>query len=295
MIEEYRSNVLLHYLIFRNNDRNRNFSRSKKKKRILTFRPTIRVTIHFNPILEIRIRISPRIFTKFFYIVYHVPCSPNKRKEKTLSRFFNHSLLFLQIRGSSKRRRTSSNSRKHGSKHNETSFHLSSLKSVLKKKRKIITPLRSKDRNLEFRDNRESGLGESRVIKEASFHAGTISKRAGKNALGLSSSLPLSPRFQATEFRSIDRIGERNRRNGGIIKVEFRRNSSRGSREDSTGDDGSRFGAYLKGERGSAVGRQLPSTLKSRASGFRSDVRARLIAPFLFSNPYENRPTYRDR
>lgn len=293
MIEEYRSNVLLHYLIFRNNDRNRNFSRSKKKKRILTFRPTIRVTIHFNPILEIRIRISPRIFTKFFYIVYHVPCSPNKRKEKTLSRFFNHSLSFLQTRGSSKRRKTSSNSRKHGSKHNETSFHLSSLKSVLKKKRKIITPLRSKDRNLEFRDNRESGLGESRVIKEASFHAGTISKRAGKNALGLSSLS--SPRFQATEFRSIDRIGERNRRNGGIIKVEFRRNSSRGSREDSTGDDGSRFGAYLKGERGSAVGRQLPSTLKSRASGFRSDVRARLIAPFLFSNPYENRPTYRDR
>lgn len=295
MIEEYRSNVLLHYLIFRNNDRNRNFSRSKKKKRILTFRPTIRVTIHFNPILEIRIRISPRIFTKFFYIVYHVSYSPNKRKEKILSRFFNHSLSFLQTRGSSKRRKTSSNSRKHGSKHNETSFHLSSLKSVLKKKRKIITPLRSKDRNLEFRDNRESGLGESRVIKEASFHAGTISKRAGKNALGLSSSLPLSPRFQATEFRSIDRIGERNRRNGGIIKVEFRRNSSRGSREDSTGDDGSRFGAYLKGERGSAVGRQLPSTLKSRASGFRSDVRARLIAPFLFSNPYENRPTYRDR
>lgn len=93
MIEEYRSNVLLHYLIFRNNDRNRNFSRSKKKKRILTFRPTIRVTIHFNPILEIRIRISPRIFTKFFYIVYHVPCFPNKRKEKTLSRFFNHSLF----------------------------------------------------------------------------------------------------------------------------------------------------------------------------------------------------------
>lgn len=210
MIEEYRSNDTTCYcIIFRNNNRNRNFSRSKKKKRILTFRPTIRVTIHFNPILEIRIRISPRIFTKFFYIVYHVSYSPNKRKEKILSRFFNHSLSFLQTRGSSKRRKTSSNSRKHGSKHNETSFHLSSLKSVLKKKRKIITPLRSKDRNLEFRDNRESGLGESRVIKEASFHAGTISKRAGKNALGLSSSLPLSPRFQATEFRSIDRSDRR--------------------------------------------------------------------------------------
>lgn len=95
MIEEYRSNDTTCYcIIFRNNNRNRNFSRSKKKKRILTFRPTIRVTIHFNPILEIRIRISPRIFTKFFYIVYHVPCSPNKRKEKTLSRFFNYSLSF---------------------------------------------------------------------------------------------------------------------------------------------------------------------------------------------------------
>lgn len=120
-------------------------------------------------------------------------------------------------------------------KNNEIVLDLPSIKSALKIN--ITNPVRSKDRNLELRIIGNPRLGESRVIKEASFHAGTISKRAGKNALGFglppspshSLSLYLSLRFQATEFRSIGsakeigEIDESLKSNSSGIRLEVER------------------------------------------------------------------------
>lgn len=123
--------------------------------------------------------------------------------------FFNHS--FLRTRRTSKPRISSFSNRSILVKNNETSTV------PIKLKKNIINPLRSfQGSKSRVQDNRKGRLG--RVIKEASFHAGTISKRAGKNALGFSSSL----RFPGYWAPGIDRIGsERNRRNRRIIKVEF--------------------------------------------------------------------------
>lgn len=140
MIEEYRSNGTCYCIIFRNNDRNRNFSRSKKK-RILTFRPTIRVTIHFNPILEIRIRISFEFSRNFFTscTTFLTPQTNGKKKlfhASSTTRYRSSKLEEARNEGGHPRilESTGRNIMK------PPSIYLSSLKSVLKKKKKNNKP-----------------------------------------------------------------------------------------------------------------------------------------------------------
>lgn len=147
-------------------------------------------------------------FHEFFYIVYCVPYSSKRNS-------FTHLQPLVIIPPNSKKARVQNIMK---------SPSIVGKIGIKKKKKnnKLPSFQGSKSR---VQDNRKSRLG--RVIKGANFHAGTISKRAGKNPLlGLSSFLLLSlshsaPRFQATESRSIGSAKET-----GEIDESLKSNSS---------------------------------------------------------------------
>lgn len=110
-------------------------------------------------------------FHEFFYIVYCVPYSSKRNS-------FTHLQPLVIIPPNSKKARV------------QNIMKSPSIVGKIGIKKKNNKPPSFQGSKSRVQDNRKSRLG--RVIKGASFHAGTISKRAGKNPLlGLSSFLLL--------------------------------------------------------------------------------------------------------